>query len=262
MGEGVLRRREAVDKSPAGGLERSGGYARAAGGLERSGGYELGESAVPEDTSDSTLYLKTYKSLALANKLTISAEKLGIVWGENHRYWQIKDHEGSHSGHIAHLASVCWFDVRYSIRGVPRGRYRPTWRLRLDQYANELADIALSATVEEQTTSSPLSQSTTTLRTLAESSTRSWVRFYLPTIDVGMEMDDAEYHTVHLVMEDHRNTWKYGMDIDFVRLERVDLVGMEGGWEREDGDGREEEAQEEEEDVWESGDEDGDGDGQ
>ncbi|KAJ3008253.1 hypothetical protein HKX48_008676 [Thoreauomyces humboldtii] len=57
-----------------------------------------------------------------------------IIWDNNPRYWKrIPDEPAFPTVFptVAVLFHVFWFDVRGSIRGVPRGKYVPTWRVRV-----------------------------------------------------------------------------------------------------------------------------------
>lgn len=62
--------------------------------------------------------------------MTLPAEDMQICHMGD-RYWRMIDSESSEFGRLAQLQSVWWMDVVAVFKGVPPGRYKVQWRLKV-----------------------------------------------------------------------------------------------------------------------------------
>ncbi|KAH7388214.1 hypothetical protein KP509_16G064700 [Ceratopteris richardii] len=64
----------------------------------------------------------------------VSARALSICWGETPEYWEWKPWPGGMFEKVAHLNSVCWFDIKGVFKQVLRpGKYTLSFRIQLEQ---------------------------------------------------------------------------------------------------------------------------------
>jgi hypothetical protein len=62
--------------------------------------------------------------------MTLPAEDM-LICHMGDRYWRMIDSENSKFGRLAQLQSVWWMDVIAIFKGVPPGRYKVQWRLKV-----------------------------------------------------------------------------------------------------------------------------------
>ncbi|KNC98714.1 uncharacterized protein SPPG_06391 [Spizellomyces punctatus DAOM BR117] len=179
-----------------------------------------------------------YQTLS-ADGLSLRADKLSIVWNDG-RYWQMEEDLSSQSGLVATLRSVCWFDVRGQINGVPRGKYIPIWRIKLvGRGPHTLSGVTFKAsTISEEAAAHDSTASTRILGNFPDDPSYSlptfvpgeasrplrptdWTDFVLPELSVGDWEGAPPYLKVEVEAIDHADTWKFGLKIDGVRLVRV-----------------------------------------
>lgn len=67
-------------------------------------------------------------------RMTMPAEDMEICHMGD-RYWKMVESEVSSFGKLAHLQSVWWMDVITVIHGVPPGRYKVQWRVKVTSEA-------------------------------------------------------------------------------------------------------------------------------
>ncbi|KAI8816938.1 uncharacterized protein EV422DRAFT_266365 [Fimicolochytrium jonesii] len=191
-----------------------------------------------------TGHLDLYRRLVSENSLNVPAEKLNIIWN-NGQWWKIIESPESHSGKVALLNAAWWFDARCEIKGVPRGKYIPTWRVQFHQRTGGLDGIQFRVSVkgagdgiehgnvvsethmsqlrpESPTTSNagPLSFRfvPTVFMAPQDSTTPQWVELTMPPLDVGNWSGAAPYWLVEIEATDHTSTYKYGLLIDWFQL--------------------------------------------
>ncbi|KAI8823598.1 uncharacterized protein EV422DRAFT_565533 [Fimicolochytrium jonesii] len=191
-----------------------------------------------------TGHLELYKRLVSQHSLNVPAEKLNIVWN-NGQWWKIIESPESHSGKVAFLNAVWWFDIRYQIKGVPRGLYIPTWRVLFPERTGGLEGVQFRISVKnggdgvehanlvsEKRMSEILPESASTAATIGFqhfinlerhlpdnlSPVPQWVELSMPALNVGDWPGAAPYWDVDIEATDHTSTYKYGMVIDWFQL--------------------------------------------
>ncbi|KAI9014637.1 hypothetical protein BC832DRAFT_546002 [Gaertneriomyces semiglobifer] len=181
-------------------------------------------------------HLELYKNLS-QYALRLPADQLGIVWLDGH-YWKLSDDDTAETGRVAELRSVCFFDVRGRLPGVPRGRYRPFFRLQflggrsqgMKNVICKAACVHADAQLHESASSereignvatSNIRPSYPTFLGTLPSGAGDWFNFYLPELNVGDWPGAPEYLDVEFTAIDHSNSWKFGMKIDYIGLERI-----------------------------------------
>ncbi|KAK3805879.1 MAG: hypothetical protein J3Q66DRAFT_359901 [Benniella sp.] len=73
------------------------------------------------------LLIELYKQYS---RMTLPAEDM-LICHMGDRYWRMIDSENSKFGRLAQLQSVWWMDVIAIFKGVPPGRYKVQWRLKV-----------------------------------------------------------------------------------------------------------------------------------
>ncbi|KAI9249735.1 hypothetical protein BDA99DRAFT_523503 [Phascolomyces articulosus] len=141
-------------------------------------------------------------------------------------YWRIVHSNESLYGATAKLHSVCWFDVRGLIEGVPPGKYRVQWRMRLSLSArwNEAFEFTASIIPRNQSLTPDLDDMggekvvsyITPPKFYAREDvvTNTWI---LVTIPGEIEIKDG-YADIRVSHEKKTNFWKAGIELDWVRL--------------------------------------------
>ncbi|KAI8912353.1 hypothetical protein DFJ77DRAFT_468073 [Powellomyces hirtus] len=172
------------------------------------------------------------------NGLRMPASRLSIIW-MNNQWWRWSTHPTAHSAKVAHLNLVHWFDVRATIRGVPRGKYTPTWRFRFLRNSHGLDNVVLGArvilppTTEEMERNEHPDTNVTLKLGDALNGLRSpalmgfftvnvlpdeWIEVQLPTLNVGEWPSAGPYHNVEFDAVDHSTGAKQGLLIDCFTL--------------------------------------------
>jgi hypothetical protein len=153
-------------------------------------------------------YVDLYRQKALM-KHSI-AKEFNIVW-LNDMYWTQTQDETSDSGTVAQLNSVCWFDVRGMVKGVPNGTFKVVWNINIGRQASDLDQLEFGCSVNgNQLLSYRPHEEWFAL--LADS---GWTTF---TIPVPLVVDTGSFVDVECFIQDHSDSWKGGIALDYVRL--------------------------------------------
>ncbi|KAI9492118.1 hypothetical protein BDB00DRAFT_462166 [Zychaea mexicana] len=156
-------------------------------------------------------------------------------------YWRIVHTNESIYGATAKLHSVCWFDVNGVIEGVPPGRYRVQWRMRLSLSArwNEPLDFTASvipkkkmSAKEEQKKKEEEEEAVLSYTTPPEFYARedvvtnTWILVTMPgEIDIKGGWGFTDVRVSH---EKRTDFWKSGIELDWVRLQPAGEAAGEG----------------------------------
>ncbi|KAJ3286311.1 hypothetical protein HK104_009107 [Borealophlyctis nickersoniae] len=177
----------------------------------------FGKESIPEDEN---AYMETYKKFDHDCSF-IPCSNMNIVWKEDQRYWSEEVDESSRSGTIMKLKNVCWFDVRTIVKGLPKGRYVPTWRLRFGSPSG-LGGVEFGARLLSIDPDLPPTPLFTVPLTVACRDTLGrntpWITARLPAITLPGPQD---FHSVEVWMSNHDSQWKSGLFVDC--LEFVDV---------------------------------------
>jgi len=126
-------------------------------------------------------------------------------------YWNLEEDESSACKTVAKLRSVCWFDVRGLVKGVPGGVLRVVWRLSIDRQVFGLNNLEFGCNVNGTNVLSV---------TLAEECFRlvanaGWIEY---TLAEPLVLDTASFADVECYIQDHTDYWKSGIALDYVRI--------------------------------------------
>ncbi|KAI9105263.1 hypothetical protein DFS34DRAFT_1839 [Phlyctochytrium arcticum] len=197
-------------------------------------GADPGEKKLVDGRRGGEQPVDVYKRLA-KNGLRLAPEDMGIIWLDG-SHWSLEEEPGSTHGRVARLATVCWYDMRGRVRGVPRGWYLPIWRVKIGpSYARYIGgqteeDIEHNATVADRDgTSIKEHDSTTSSRKFGSFASTNTPRgsepqyrdFVLPPLNVGMWPGGPPFLDVDVEAVEHSDTWKSRIVYDGFRLERV-----------------------------------------
>ncbi|KAG2228323.1 hypothetical protein INT45_011115 [Circinella minor] len=176
----------------------------------------------------------------------LSAAQHMVIIHNTLPYWEIISTTESIYGAKAKLNSVCWFDVRGIMEGVPQGKYRIQWRMRLSRLATRDETFQFKASIVPKT--KPLLSLPLVERNEQELYSKEYAiellsyttpsgfyyrgdvvnnRWILLTIPGEIEIKDA-FSDIRVTHEGHTNYWKSGIELDWVRLQPSSEVLDEG----------------------------------
>ncbi|KAF9185475.1 hypothetical protein BGZ51_002648 [Haplosporangium sp. Z 767] len=169
------------------------------------------------------------------SRMTIPAEDMSICHMGD-RYWIMVDNRRSSFGKLAQLKSVWWMDVAAMFYGVPPGRYKAQWRMKLTSDAPVInsefravlfnEDVAEAQDRPETILFKPKNTQQFMDHTDTQSSKvrrkpfkRAFEGFLIMELP-GEIVIDEPHQGVFLQIRNHEG-WKSGLSIDYARL--VDL---------------------------------------
>ncbi|KAG0265659.1 hypothetical protein BG011_004258 [Mortierella polycephala] len=169
------------------------------------------------------------------SRMTIPAEDMSICHMGD-RYWTMVESRRSAFGKLAQLKSVWWMDIAAVFYGVPPGRYKAQWRIKLTSDApvinSEFRAIVFNediAEAEDQTETilfKPRNTQQFTDHTDTQSSKvrrkpfkRAFEGFLIMELPGEIVIDESR-QGIFLQIRNHEG-WKSGLSVDYARL--VDL---------------------------------------
>ncbi|KAG0231710.1 hypothetical protein BGW42_008662 [Actinomortierella wolfii] len=168
------------------------------------------------------------------SRLVIPAEEMSICHMGD-RYWVMHESGLSRFGKIASLHSVWWLDVFAVFHGVPQGRYRVRWRMKVTSNGPvvgtkflakvfRVTEVDIEAATKEPAAISfePQDMDSFKAHTTAESSTiRRSIKKLIPGFTVfelpGTILVEDNFSNVLVQIQNHEG-WKSGMHLDYVQL--------------------------------------------
>ncbi|KAG0004047.1 hypothetical protein BGZ80_008730 [Entomortierella chlamydospora] len=171
------------------------------------------------------------------SRMTLPAEDMQICHMGD-RYWKMIESRSSTFGRLAQLQSVWWMDVVAIFRGVPPGRYKVQWRVKVTSDApivNSEFRAVLFDKDEEGTSDKPdsihfkprnvqeFTERTDTKVTKADRKPfRNLFRKDFTVLELpGDLIIEDDFQNVFLQIRNHEG-WKSGLCIDYVRLVDMD----------------------------------------
>ncbi|KAF9170623.1 hypothetical protein BGX20_008716 [Mortierella sp. AD010] len=171
------------------------------------------------------------------SRMTLPAEDMQICHMGD-RYWKMIESRSSTFGRLAQLQSVWWMDVVAIFRGVPPGRYKVQWRVKVTSDApivNSEFRAVLFDKDEEGTSDKPdsihfkprnvqeFTERTDTKVTKADRKPfRNLFRKDFTILELpGDLIIEDDFQNVFLQIRNHEG-WKSGLCIDYVRLVDMD----------------------------------------
>ncbi|KAI8801327.1 hypothetical protein BJ742DRAFT_33253 [Cladochytrium replicatum] len=205
--------------------------------------YRFGSSSPPQHDDSEESVLTTFKRMSSLKRASID---IGTAWGDTAQYFEKVPLEPGSARFIRHLIEVWWLQMDGEFLAVPRGYYRPVWRLKLDTnypaaYAGLTFKVHVADDIANQTHPSSVSECTADA-SIETFNRRGWFECVGPVIDVGASWaprmlcgspresswDDGSpaFLKVSFMMYEHQ-TFKRGLWIDCFELRKVANPGNE-----------------------------------
>lgn len=81
------------------------------------------------NSHDYPTHKKKYIELTRRRHYAVNSNLVAIAWGNDQRYWTVREDSKAGCGRIMHLLSVCWFDIQTTFN-VPNGVWYVVWTIR------------------------------------------------------------------------------------------------------------------------------------
>ncbi|KAI7860989.1 hypothetical protein BDC45DRAFT_493264 [Circinella umbellata] len=189
-----------------------------------------------EDKGSQENSISWRKIYMLKDNSQLSAGDGMFIVHNRYPYWKIISTHESIYGATARLNHVWWFDVRGVMEGVPQGKYRIQWRMRLSFTARDIGSLdfkAFSVPRKKSLLSLPLVERNEQELFSKENAVElvSYImpstfysrddvtndRWIIVTIPGEIEIKDA-FSDIRVTHEGHTNSWKAGVELDWVKL--------------------------------------------
>ncbi|KAK9236319.1 hypothetical protein V1525DRAFT_407436 [Lipomyces kononenkoae] len=174
-----------------------------------------------------------YAAMALQWKFFCADEGWGVIWRQP-QYWDVQNAPESEFGKTLNLGkrSVWWLHVFRNIRIAP-GVYRLVWAVHILPTAHGIASVEFSVRIadedkkDEKGRPERLLLSSTTLGNdvvRAIQAYDGWVEVEMAEFDIppATQMGNNDWQTILVEIRETGQSVKSGLNLDYIRLERVD----------------------------------------
>ncbi|KAK9351957.1 hypothetical protein V1505DRAFT_379691 [Lipomyces doorenjongii] len=174
-----------------------------------------------------------YAAMGLQWKFFCADEGWGVIWRQPH-YWKVESSPESEFGKTLNLGrrSVWWLHVFRNIRIAP-GVYRLIWAIHILPTAYGIASVEFSVRIadenkkDEKGRPERLLLSSTTMGNDVVKAIQAydgWVEVEMAEFDIppATEMADTDWQTILVEVRETGQSAQSGLNLDYVRLERVD----------------------------------------
>ncbi|KAK9244568.1 hypothetical protein V1506DRAFT_541172 [Lipomyces tetrasporus] len=174
-----------------------------------------------------------YAAMGLQWKFFCADEGWGVIWRQPH-YWKIQSCPESEFGKTLNLnrRSVWWLHVFRNIRIAP-GVYRLVWALHILPTASGIASVEFTVRIAEEGKNDEKGRpermllSSTTMGNDVVKAIQTydgWVEVEMAEFSIprATEVIDNDWRTILVEVRETGHSSKSGLNLDYVRLERVD----------------------------------------